>query len=433
MLKKIVLYITASACVLLAAAESAPAQTTARLDAERLFVMAQRALSQGDDGRAESLLMQALQKDGSFTSAIWQLAQIYEKRGRLEYARELLIRGLKQDPRASWARDRLSQLETALYRKLIAEADGLMSRERFDLAIPKLSICIGIKHRDALPYIYMGRCHLSLGNLDTSREYFEQALEREPSSSRITSLLDEVNERIRVKSFQALVNNARRILSVYSPEKRDEAKAALEAVTRVDPENEWAKEKLKELDLLKVETESEPSMEHAAEKRPGSMEKMLSASSWFMRLLVKNISSILLGIVAILLAVSIKRRMESRSYPLQGSLILVPILDIVSLINGNLKSGRLVITSNRDKGEIYFEKGEIIQARWKGSDGKKAFHKLMSLRSGSYHFVNHLPNVRHKIDEPLSLLLLSMRSARDSTARPNKSEYERETVGSQSR
>jgi len=117
--------------------------------------------------------------------------------------------------------------------------------------------------------------------------------------------------------------------------------------------------------------------------------------------------------IALLLGLNLRRKSKFRSYPLQGSLSLIPILDIVSLLNGNLKSGRLMIVSQSSRGEVFFEKGEIIHARLKSWDGKTAFHKIMALRSGRYTFINHLPNIRHTISEPLSLLLLSMKSQKE--------------------
>ena len=122
--------------------------------------------------------------------------------------------------------------------------------------------------------------------------------------------------------------------------------------------------------------------------------------------------------IAGLLGLNLRRRTTSRSYPLQGSLSLIPILDIVSLLNSNLKSGRLMIVSQPGRGEVFFERGEIIHARLKSWDGKTAFHKIMSLRSGRYIFTNHLPSVRHTITEPLSLLLLSMKSKDQEQRKP---------------
>jgi len=127
--------------------------------------------------------------------------------------------------------------------------------------------------------------------------------------------------------------------------------------------------------------------------------------------------------------VDIRRKTMRRSYPLEGTVSVIPILDIVSLINGNLRTGRLIIVNPDTKGEIYFEKGEIIHARCEQLRGKSAFHRLMDLHAGRFFFHNHLPKVRHTIMEPLSLLLLSMKPFEEREAELER-DADRETITS---
>jgi hypothetical protein len=84
--------------------------------------------------------------------------------------------------------------------------------------------------------------------------------------------------------------------------------------------------------------------------------------------------------------------------------------------------------SSEAKGEIYFEKGEIIHARYDRLTGKIAFHKLVEIRSGRFFFHNHLPNVRRSITDPLSLLLLSMKPHEDSVIELEESDAIEETL-----
>jgi hypothetical protein len=121
--------------------------------------------------------------------------------------------------------------------------------------------------------------------------------------------------------------------------------------------------------------------------------------------------------VAGLLAADLRVRRRQRGFALQGSISLVPLIDIVSLLNGNLKSGRLSVTGEGASGELYLQKGEIVHARLGGTDGREAFRALMDIRSGRYVFHNHLPNVKHTISDPLSILLLSMKNDSHKSAR----------------
>ncbi|MBN1163158.1 MAG: DUF4388 domain-containing protein [Candidatus Krumholzibacteriota bacterium] len=393
-------------------------QSNARIQAENLFVEAQKALTEGDDRLAESLLMRSLQQDPSFTSAIWQLSQIYEKRDQLEYARELILRGLQQDPNASWAREKLDQMERILVRKLLREAEEYMSTGNYDLALPKLSLYLGIKPFDPVPLIRIGRCHLALGNLKTAKDYMVQAIERDPTNSEVAALLDEIEERMEQSSQDAAVRRARSILANYTPQDKAEAEKALQEVLNNDPHDSWALEKLAELRLL--EEKEDPSRDKAEplEKSIDALKTLKDPAVRIREFLRDRIFTLLLLSAIVLLALNLKRRARIKNYPLQGSLTLIPVLDIVSLLNSNLKSGRLLIHSKDARGEIYFEKGEIVHARFKSYDGKTAFHKMMEFRSGTFTFFNHLPNTRHTISEPLSLLLLSMKS--DAEAAPPK-------------
>ena len=406
-----------AACAVMATA--AHGQSTARIEAEQLFVDAQKALARGDDAAAESLLQKSLRRDGSFTSAIWQLAQIYEKRGQLEKARELIIKGLQQEPDAVWAREKLDRMEGILTRRLLSEAESLMGAGKYEQAIPKLSLYMGIKPYDPLPLIRIARCHLALGNLDQARQFLVQASERDPSSTEVASLLDEVDRRVSRSAIDEAVAGARSILASYTPQDRDRALEALRAVLALDPSNAWAAAELDRISTPPpapkpaepvVEQVSEP-VEETAQETP----RRAGGGGAGRVALYVLLAAVLVG--SGLVAADLRARRRQRGYALQGSISLVPLIDIVSLLNGNLKSGRLTVSGPGARGEVYFQKGEIVHARIKGTDGRQAFFRLMELHSGRYVFHNHLPNVKHTISDPLSILLLSMKSEEQKRSR----------------
>jgi tetratricopeptide (TPR) repeat protein len=352
----------------------ATAQTTTRLQAEKLFIEAQKALTHGDSESAELLLKKALKKDPGFSSAVWQLSQIYESRGQIAQARELILRGLTLEPKASWARDKLTQLERQLTGKLLAEAENYMRDGKYDLAIPKLSLYLGIKPYDPEPLIRLGRCHLALGNLDTAQEYLVQAFERDPTNSQVTALLAEIDERLEGGTVDALVGRAQEILADYSTEREAEARAALEAILAKNPDHVWAREKISEIELLSAKEESPAEAETGEKAIAKGIETVKTMRDPLTRAwrFIDDKLYVLLAVIALLIGIRLRRRIERRTYPLQGSLSLVPVLDIVSLLNGNLKTGRLIVLSGDSRGEIFLDKGEIVHAQWKGTDGKTA-------------------------------------------------------------
>ena len=380
-----------------------PADAGDRLRAEQLFVDAQKALSRGEIDRAESILTDALAADPSFTSAIWQLAQIYEKKGKLEHARELLIRGLQQQPDASWARDKLASLENALTRKLLNHAQSYMQSGEYDRAIPKLSLYLGIKPYDPVPLLMIGRCHLALGNLDTAKEYLTQASERDPSNPDIRSLLAEVDRRLERGAVDRLVASASSILDAYTPDRKYEAIEALEAVLAVDPQNAWARDELEGLRSADGSSETDGSAGKAEGEIEGDARKALDGVAGILRSnVVIIISALCLAALVTLIVLNLRRRSTGPNHPLSGSLSLIPIIDVVALLNSNLRTGRLEIRTARGRGEVCFEKGEIVHARWKGMDGKKAFNRIMDQRAGTYAFSSKGAGSKRTISEPLS-------------------------------
>jgi Tfp pilus assembly protein PilF len=408
------------ALTLVSGIAEAQTESTPRVRAEALFVDAQKALSRGDYAEAERLLKESLTSDPAFTSAIWQLAQIYESRGELDYARELLIRGLKQDPGASWAREKLAQIESSLARTILAEARGYVNSGKYDLAIPRLSAYLALRPDDPAALAAMARCHFEKGNLKSARQYIERVRAIDPGNAEISSLAARMEKPSPETRLEKLLTEAQIALLDTTSAAPAKARTALEKLIEADPANSWAKERLADLDrsegekaarLEKTESKPAPAVVEEGRKAIVRSKGILATAGHF---LFAHFALVVLGAVLCVLVIDVRRRMTRRSYPLEGTITVIPILDIVSLVNGNLRTGRLIVVSSDAKGEIYFEKGEIVHARCDGLTGKIAFHKLMDIRSGRFFFHNHLPNVRRTITDPLSLLLLSMKPHEDS-------------------
>lgn len=391
------------------------AQTTPRDQAEALFVEAQKSLSRGDSDGAEKLLTDALAKDASFTSAIWQLALVHESKGKLDYARELLLRGLRQEPEATWAREKLAQLEGTLARSLLSEAMAAMNAGEYSRAIPKLKTYLGLKPGSPRALVSLGKCSLAKGDVKAAREYLQKARASDPAYEEIPSLAAAIDGRETTARLDRLIGEAQTALADTARGADDRARAALQAVIEEDPGNSWARERLQDLADRAERAESEKAKIEKRRLSPvvARGRKALDQSAGYVAPIaafaIKHLLLLLLAAVLCVLIIDVRRRIMRRSHPLEGTISLIPILDIVSLVNANLRSGRLLVVGPDSRGEIYFEKGEIIHAQCEGLSGKLAFHKLMEIRSGRFFFHNHLPNVRRTIADPLSILLLSMK------------------------
>ena len=235
------------------------------------------------------------------------MSQIYEKRGQLEYARELLLRGLQQEPDATWARDKLKRMEKTLTGKLLAEAERFMSKGQYDRAIPKLSLYLGIKPYDPVPLVQIARCHLAMGNLDSAKEYLEQASERDPSNTDVITMLDEIARRFDQAELEQALSHARTVLASYTYETKDRAEKALSDVLALDPENSWAREKLREIAMLEQEQEKPAPAEEAVakgvEKGVEAIKTLEEPASRAISVLRSNVLIVILVVIAGLLVV----------------------------------------------------------------------------------------------------------------------------------
>jgi len=418
--------VMACAIVLMLAGASAVSQTgtAPRVKAEMLFVDAQKALSRGDYTGAETILKEALQTDPTFTSAIWQLAQIYESRGETDYARELLMRGLRQEPDAAWAREKLAQMEASIARAMLTDARAHMSAGKWEGAIRKLSAYLDLKPNDAAALAAMARCQVETGNQKTARKYMDRAHAIDPDNAEISALLAKMETTERSARIETLLAEAQIALLDTASTAPERARTALAALIAADPSNTWAQERLADLNRP---AEERPARDEVRATEPlapvfakgrQTVDRSKDAVAGIGRFVLPHIALFLLGGVLCVLVIDVRRKVTRRSHPLEGTMTLIPILDIVSLVNANLRTGRLIVVGPDAKGEIFFDKGEIVHAGCGGLTGKVAFHKLMDIRSGRFFFHNHLPNVRRTISDPLSLLLLSMKPHEEPASEP---------------
>jgi tetratricopeptide (TPR) repeat protein len=411
------------------------AQSSPRLQAETLFDEAQRALARGNHDGAASLLKEALTKDPAFTPAIWQLAQIYEANGQLDYARELLARGLRQDPQAAWAREKLAQIDGVRTRELLDEARASMSAGDYGEAIPKLSAYLGLKPDDETALICMAKCHLERGEAQTAKAYLDKARANDPGNAAIAPLASRIAH---LSTFEAARREAAASADAAASQSRAVAAQSGETpdavasgsagtpgmvVEQSAQASHGSGKRLMERSRRAIDESKGAVLRQGRQAFDGSKGMLAAGASALRAYLVP----ILLVAVLVAVAIDLRRKIIRRSYPLEGSIGVVPILDVVSLINANLRSGRLIIVHPDARGEVYFEKGEIIHAVCDRLHGKEAFHKLMDIRSGRFFFHNHLPNVRRTVTDPLGLLLLSMKPLEEKSTEQRK-EPKRPTV-----
>lgn len=314
-------------------------------NSEALFIEAQKALARGDFDSAERSLIGAFSQDTTFFAAAFQLAQIYESKGSLHKAREFLMRGLAIDPTSSWARKKLAQLEA----------------------------------------------QEPQANLQSSKPTIKS---REQESPKENAATKENGKAAFTEKFET--SNANGI-------RKGESQTAK---AKPIPETESERTESADSSLLKASvrtfSEQKPSTPANYESKKTSLaeEKRTIEIPSFLYLL----SALAAGTT--LLWYRNRARKSTEAFPLQGSIAVTPLLDVVSLLASNVRSGVLSIESPDCSGKIFIERGNIVHAVCEALLAKEAFSHMIKLRSGRFSFNNHLPPVKRTITEPLGNLIL---------------------------
>ncbi|MEO9255110.1 MAG: DUF4388 domain-containing protein [Tepidiformaceae bacterium] len=100
---------------------------------------------------------------------------------------------------------------------------------------------------------------------------------------------------------------------------------------------------------------------------------------------------------------------------LTGSLAQLPLSDILTMLGAGGQSGRLELSSNDGRGDVYLRKGAIVHAAVGLKVGEPALSELLGWVGGAFRFQPQVLSPESTIDKPLDQLISE--SARDATAR----------------
>lgn len=95
---------------------------------------------------------------------------------------------------------------------------------------------------------------------------------------------------------------------------------------------------------------------------------------------------------------------------LMGKLNMISLAELAQTISMNQKTGTLHLTLEQEKGELYFDSGQIINAQFGDIVGEDAFFALLRWNAGSFRFVQEEPTVEPIIQwDTMGLLMEGLR------------------------
>lgn len=91
---------------------------------------------------------------------------------------------------------------------------------------------------------------------------------------------------------------------------------------------------------------------------------------------------------------------------IEGGLSEISLPDLLQMFSMNKKEGRLYLTKGKDKGDIWLQDGNIIDAAIGEVVGEKALFRLLTWKAGSFRFLPAKINVPHKINRATDNLIM---------------------------
>lgn len=378
---------------------------------QELFERARAKFSKRDLVGAEDLYKQVLVRDSNHVKAMLELASVYEASGKLDYAKALLTRASALVPQDEHIAERLRKVDEKLLRSLAADIERLMKDGQYELALPKISMLMGMSPDDAELHFMKAQCHLELGRREAAIDEIDKALKLR-DDPRYRKFRDEARAPTADGELGSLVVAAEREMESDSPEARTRAMELVRRVLKLDPDNSWAENAL--ASLTREGGLGDDAKQHL--KNVGHRLRNLAASSWgatvqISTILNEHVEVLVILLVALLVLVSPLTSMLVRGitphHSLAGQLSHYSIHELLSFVNAHQQTGMLKIKSSRVKGKIYMDKGEIYHATCRRMEGHNALQHLFEQADDGYFiFFESTATTAVTIDSPLSLILM---------------------------
>jgi len=360
---------------------------------------------------AELFYQEILRREPSNLQAMLELANVYERNGRLEYARGLLNRAAKLDPDNHTIVVRRDNVEHMLQVVLRQEIEELMASGGYERALPKLSLQIQISPDDPDLFYLRAMCLSGLQRHDAALDDLGIAIQMDPQE-RYYEFRSEIVERLQQLESTDLKARTRVLLSSGTAADRDEALRLLGEILTVHPDDQWARNLFVEL------TDTSRAGGDTANANGTILERWSATSSGTLGRVAAVVGSfvdrhlaLLLGFAALIIMFRspLTRSLTgvfSRPPILTGQLATFSLPEVLLMLNAEPHTGVLYIKGHACHGKVFFETGEPCHCVVGKIEGTDAFNHLLDHSdTGRFSFSDGIMPVRRSIDAPLSLLL----------------------------
>ncbi len=353
---------------------------------------------------AEVYYQEVLLRNPEDVDAMCELAALYRRTGRLEYARGLLIRAGSLVPGRDDIPETRYEIERELRASLGREVETLMSASKFEAALPRLSLLLKIDSDNARHYANKARCLAALGQSDAALSNVDLALAKDPREE-YQQLRTQIANEHEARRIAELESSAKRLLE--SKEwMRDEAADVLQAILAQDPSNEWAREQFRA--ISGGPAPPPPAITPPAPKQvwDAAREVIPGVARWLERHLAAIIALIaILVVFRSPIARAFAKRVHDPS-PLSGDLSTIDVAEALRLVNASALTGVLSFRTPEGKARVFFETGDPIHCDAFGRQGLEALVYLVKqIDEGTFEMKSKSVDSRRTIDQPLDMIL----------------------------
>lgn len=379
---------------------------------DELFTRAREAFALTSYSVAEEYYEEILRRDRTNLQAILELSNVYQRTGKLEYARGLLIRATRIDPDYPAIVERRESVDRLLVGALSAEVDSLLHRGDYEAAIPKLSLHNAIDPGNPSVHYKRALCLLEMGRHDAALSDIDVAIAAVPQEPYFL-LRDRINGELQRLEVKQIAGQAARLSRSENPRHREQALDLLGQILTLDPEHTWARNEF--IRLGEATPEAEPDRSIAEEAIPSTFDNAFRAFvSAFVQVgsfLGRHLTMVVVLIVAVLVFRSPLTRSIAGRFArvplLSGDLSRFSLAEVLTMLNAEPQTGVLDIRGKGGRGRIYFEAGEPCHCVEGKKQGVEALLSLLDRTDrGRFHFSHGAMPLLRTIDTPLSVLLV---------------------------
>jgi tetratricopeptide (TPR) repeat protein len=403
-----------------------------------LFDKAREAFGLQAYNLAETFYQEILIRERSNVQAMLELANVYERSGKLEYARGLLARSAKLAPSNHVIAKKLASVERILVAVLSEEVDSLIAASQYELAIPKLSVHVSIEPDNSELFYKRALCYSRLGQPEAALANIDKALQIDPREE-YYRLRSAILDDLKVIESTEMVAEAKKLIQSDDPEDQRRALDVLGQILQADPEHAWARSEFRRLRNLEDGVEADRPGEDSLPADANGITAILTAVGTAAgELGRRHLGAVLVLLATLVIFQSrltrlIIRMLAPRPF-LSGRFPRFTLTEVLVMLNSESHTGVLHVKGDSCRGKIYFENGEPCHCSVGKTQGVGALHHLMSnTATGHFEFSEGSIPLRRTIDTPLTVVLLEDSAGRSSLTGGRKKPASRKSKKAKSR